>query len=53
MKVRLNLATKQLVTHRPFLVGAAVGANAVWIVALYSHFSFTPTRATALQSPVV
>jgi hypothetical protein len=36
-----------------FLVGAAVGANVVWIVALYSHFSFTPTRATALQSPVV
>jgi len=36
-----------------FLVGAAVGANVVWIVALYSHFSFTPTRATAMQSPVV
>jgi phosphatidylglycerophosphate synthase len=36
-----------------FLVGAAIGANMVWIVALYSHFSFTPTRATALQSPVV
>jgi hypothetical protein len=36
-----------------FLVGAAVGANVVWIVALYSHFSFTPTRATAVQSPVV
>jgi len=36
-----------------FLVGAAVGANVVWIVALYSYLSFTPTRATALQSPVV
>jgi phosphatidylglycerophosphate synthase len=36
-----------------FLVGAAVGANIVWIVTLYSYLSFTPTRATALQSPVV
>ena len=36
-----------------FLVGAAVGATVVWIVALYSYLSFTPTRATALQSPVV
>jgi phosphatidylglycerophosphate synthase len=36
-----------------FLVGASVGANVVWIVALYSYLSFTPTRATALRSPVV
>jgi len=36
-----------------FLVGAAVGANIVWIVTLYSYLSFTPARATALQSPVV
>jgi phosphatidylglycerophosphate synthase len=36
-----------------FLVGATVGANIVWIVALYSHLSFTPTRSTALQIPVV
>jgi phosphatidylglycerophosphate synthase len=36
-----------------FLVGATVGANVVWIVALYSSLSFTPTRVTALQSPVV
>ncbi|MCU1301298.1 MAG: hypothetical protein JWQ87_1582 [Candidatus Sulfotelmatobacter sp.] len=36
-----------------FLVGATVGANVVWIVTLYSYLSFTETRATALQSPVV
>jgi phosphatidylglycerophosphate synthase len=36
-----------------FLVGATVGANVVWIVTLYSYLSFNPTRATALQSPVV
>jgi len=36
-----------------FLVGATVGANVVWIVVLYSYLSFTPTRPTALQSPVV
>jgi phosphatidylglycerophosphate synthase len=36
-----------------FLVGATVGANIVWIVALYSYLSFTPTRSTALQIPVV
>jgi phosphatidylglycerophosphate synthase len=36
-----------------FLVGATVGANIVWIVTLYSYLSFTPTRATVLQSPVV
>jgi len=33
-----------------FLVGAAVGANIVWIVALYSYLAFTPPRSTALQS---
>jgi phosphatidylglycerophosphate synthase len=36
-----------------FLVGATIGANVVWIVALYSYLSFTSTRATALESPVV
>jgi phosphatidylglycerophosphate synthase len=36
-----------------FLVGATVGANVVWIVTFYSYLSFTPTRPTALQSPVV
>jgi phosphatidylglycerophosphate synthase len=36
-----------------FLVGATVGANVVWIVALYSYLSFNPTRAAALQSPVI
>lgn len=35
------------------LVGATVGANVVWIVALYSYLSFTLTRPTALQSPFV
>ena len=34
-----------------FLIGATVGANIVWIVTLYSYLTFTPTRATALQSP--
>jgi phosphatidylglycerophosphate synthase len=36
-----------------FLIGATVGANIVWIVALYSYLSFTPTRASGLESPVV
>jgi phosphatidylglycerophosphate synthase len=35
-----------------FLVGATVGANIVWIVALYSYLTFTPSRTTALQSSV-
>jgi phosphatidylglycerophosphate synthase len=33
-----------------FLIGATVGANIVWIVALYSYITFTPSRAPALQS---
>jgi phosphatidylglycerophosphate synthase len=33
-----------------FLIGATVGANVVWIVALYSYLTFTPSRTTALQS---
>jgi phosphatidylglycerophosphate synthase len=33
-----------------FLIGATVGANIVWIVALYSYITFTPSRTTALQS---
>ena len=33
-----------------FLIGATVGANIVWIVALYSYLTFTPSRTTALQS---
>ena len=36
-----------------FLVGATIGANIVWIVTLYSYLSFTPTRPTVLQRPVV
>jgi phosphatidylglycerophosphate synthase len=32
-----------------FLVGATVGANVVWIVALYSYLTFTPSRTTTLQ----
>jgi phosphatidylglycerophosphate synthase/uncharacterized membrane protein YbhN (UPF0104 family) len=36
-----------------FLIGATAGANMVWIVASYSYLSFTPTRASALESPVV
>ena len=33
-----------------FLIGATVGANIVWIVALYSYLTFTSSRTTALQS---
>lgn len=33
-----------------FLIGATVGANMVWIVALYSYLTFAPSRTTALQS---
>jgi phosphatidylglycerophosphate synthase len=33
-----------------FLIGATVGANIVWIVALYSYLAFTTFRTTALQS---
>jgi phosphatidylglycerophosphate synthase len=33
-----------------FLIGATVGANIVWIVALYSYLTFTQSRTTALQS---
>jgi phosphatidylglycerophosphate synthase len=33
-----------------FLIGATVGANIVWIVALYSYLTFTPSRTIALQS---
>jgi hypothetical protein len=33
-----------------FLIGATVGANIVWIVALYSYLTFTASRTTALQS---
>lgn len=33
-----------------FLVGASVGANVVWMVALYSYLAFAPSRTTALQS---
>ena len=33
-----------------FLVGATVGANVVWIVALYSYLTFTPSTTTAPQS---
>ena len=33
-----------------FLIGAAVGANIVWIVALYSYLTFTSSGTSALQS---
>jgi hypothetical protein len=33
-----------------FLMSATVGANIVWIVALYSYLAFTPSRTAALQS---
>jgi hypothetical protein len=33
-----------------FLIGAAMGANIVWIVALYSYLAFTSSQTTALQS---
>jgi hypothetical protein len=33
-----------------FLVSATVGATIVWIVALYSYLTFTPSRTTVLQS---
>jgi phosphatidylglycerophosphate synthase len=32
-----------------FLIAASIGANIVWIVALYSYVTFTPSRGTALQ----
>jgi phosphatidylglycerophosphate synthase len=33
-----------------FLIGGTVGANIVWMVALYSYLAFTTSRTTALQS---
>jgi phosphatidylglycerophosphate synthase len=33
-----------------FLIGATVGANMVWIVALYSYLAFTQSRTAGLQS---
>jgi len=33
-----------------FLIGATVGANIAWIVALYSYLTFASPRTTALQS---
>jgi len=33
-----------------FLMGATMGANIVWIVALYSYLTFTSSRTTAQQS---
>jgi uncharacterized membrane protein SpoIIM required for sporulation len=33
-----------------FLIGAMVGANIVWMVALYSYITFTTSRTTVLQS---
>ena len=35
-----------------FLIGATVGSNIVWIVALYSYLTFNPSRTTALQSSI-
>jgi hypothetical protein len=36
-----------------FLIGATVGANMVWIVALYSYLTFTDSRAATVPSPLV
>jgi uncharacterized protein (TIRG00374 family) len=35
------------------LIGAAVGANIVWIIALYSYLTFAPARTVAVPSPAV
>jgi phosphatidylglycerophosphate synthase len=35
------------------LIGATVGANIVWIIALYSYLTFTDSRAAAVPSPLV
>jgi len=35
------------------LIGAALGANLVWIIALYSYLTFTPSRASTVPSPAV
>jgi hypothetical protein len=35
------------------LIGASVGANIVWIIALYSYLTFTDSRAAAVPSPLV
>jgi len=35
------------------LIGATVGANIVWIIALYSYLSFTDPRTATVPSPLV
>jgi len=35
------------------LIGATVGANIVWIIALYSYLTFTDSRAATVPSPLV
>jgi phosphatidylglycerophosphate synthase len=35
------------------LIGASVGANIVWIIALYSYLTFTDSRAATVPSPLV
>jgi phosphatidylglycerophosphate synthase len=35
------------------LIGATVGANIVWIIALYSYLTFTDSRAETVPSPLV
>jgi uncharacterized protein (TIRG00374 family) len=35
------------------LIGATVGANVVWMIALYSYLAFAPARASTVPSPAV
>jgi phosphatidylglycerophosphate synthase len=35
------------------LIGATVGANIVWIIALYSYLTFTDSRAATVPTPLV
>jgi len=35
------------------LIGATVGANIVWIIALYSYLTFAPARTATVPSPAV
>jgi len=38
------------ITQVAFIL-SAVGANVVWLIALYSHRTFTPVQSSALASP--
>jgi phosphatidylglycerophosphate synthase len=35
------------------LIGATLGANVVWMIALYSYLTFVPARASTVPSPAV